>query len=107
MRWTQIRRFFIAVGLITVLYGLVIFGRVSAGASVSLWGINPTATMPAPPAAPTPPALVPPASAPTPPIVAQIVPAAQPVPTTPAPASDDETLERVYKAKLFAEGENP
>lgn len=103
MRWTQIRRFFVVVGLITVLYGLVIFGRISAGASVSLWGTNPIATVPAP-AAPTPPALVPP----TLPIVAQITPApAPPAPMAPAPASSDETLEQAYKTKLLAEGENP
>ena len=111
MRWTQIRRFFVAGGLSTALYGLVIIGRMTAGASVSLWGINPTAITPAP-AAPTPPAATPapapPAPAPAPPTTTQIVPAPAPLaPSAPAPASSDEALERAYKGKLLTEGENP
>jgi len=111
MRWTQVRRVFIVVGLITILYGLVIIGRMSAGASVSLWGINPTVTappLPLPVVLPTAlPVPVPPALAPAPLITAQIIPApAPPAPSAPAPDSPEE-LERAYKAKLLAEGENP
>ncbi len=108
MRWTQIRQFFVAVGLITVFYGLVIIGRMTAGASVSLWGINPTATAPAPaPPAPAP-VLVPPSPAPVPPVVVQVAPAPVPPPApAPVPASSDETLERSFKGKLLTEGENP
>ncbi len=91
--------------------GLVLPGRpMLAGAKINFHA--PTAPLVPPPSMPAAPpiaapALVPPAPAPAPPVTAQIIPTpAPPAPTAPAPSSPEE-LERAFKGKLLAEGENP
>ncbi len=103
--WAMVKLIGFIVACLVVAGLLLLGGAMLVGARINFH--TPTVVVPAPPAAPAPMLVPPPPAPPAPATAPQIVPALAP-PALIAPAPDaPEELERAFKGKLLAEGENP